>query len=110
MAKFLRISNGVARSFDEATSTAIYDQPLTVVASGAVANQINGPVTSGTNITLPASGTYAAAELEVRLNGMRLEQLYDYNYVGAGPTRTQIALTFDLAVGDRLDFRVDRAA
>lgn len=109
MANFLRLVAGQPRSFAEGGSTTIYDQPLTVVLSGAGANQINAPVPAGTVITLPASGTYTAAELEIRLNGMRLEQLYDYNYVGAGPTRTQVTLTFDLAVGDRLDFRVDRA-
>lgn len=108
MSKFLRLSNGVPRSFTEGGSVTIYDQPLTIVASGAGANQMNGPVSAGTNITLPSSGTYTGAELEVRLNGMRLEQLYDYNYVGSG-SKTQIQMTFDLVVSDRLDFRVDRA-
>lgn len=108
MAKFLRLANGVARSFDESASLTIYDQPLTVVASGAGANQINGPVTSGTSVTLPSSGTYVGEELEIRLNGMRLEALYDYNYVGTG-SKTQVSFTFNLSVGDRLDFRVDRA-
>jgi hypothetical protein len=109
MAKFLRLVNGAARSFDEGASVTIYDQPLTVVPSGAGANQINGPVITGTAVTLPVGGTYSGAELEIRLNGQRLEQLYDYNYVGAG-TRTQVSFTFDLAIGDRVDFRVDRAA
>lgn len=108
MGNFLRLTNGQPRSAAESGSPTIYDQPLTVVASGAGANQINAPVTSGTNITLPSSGTYTGEELEVRLNGQRLEALYDYNYVGTG-TKTQIAMTFDLAIGDRLDFRVDRA-
>lgn len=108
MANFLRLVNGQVRSFAESSSLAIYDQPLTVVASGAGANQVNGPVTSGTAIALPSSGTYVGQELEIRLNGQRIEALYDYNYVGSG-TKTQVALTFDLAVGDRLDLRVDRA-
>lgn len=108
MANFLRLVAGVPTSFAESSSLTIYDQPLTVVASGAGANQINGPVTAGTNVTLPAGGTYVGAELEIRYNGMRLEQLYDYNYVGSG-TKTQVTFTFDLQVGDRYDFRVDRA-
>ena len=108
MANFLRLVAGQMRSFSESSSLTIYDQPLTVVASGAGANQVNAPVTTGTAITLPSSGTYQGAELEVRLNGMRLEQLYDFTYVGTG-SKTQIALTFDLAISDRLDFRVDRA-
>lgn len=109
MAKFLRLVNGVAYSVDESASITIYDQPLTVVSASPGANQIVGPITSGTAVTLPNGGTYSAAELEIRLNGQRLEQLYDYNYVGSG-TRTQVSFTFDLAIGDRLDFRVDRAA
>ena len=109
MANFLRLSAGVPRSFAESASTTIYDQPLTVVASGAVANQVDGPVTSGTAVTLPSSGTYSSAELEVRLNGLRLEQANgDYSYVGSG-TRTQVSFGFNLVVGDRIDFRVDRA-
>lgn len=108
MANFLRLNAGVARSFAESSSLAIYDEPLTVVPSGAGANQINGPVITGTSVTLPNSGSYQGEELEIRVNGMRLEALYDYSYVGAG-TKTQVQFTFDLAVGDRLDFRVDRA-
>lgn len=108
MANFLRLVNGQPVSFAESASITIYDQPLTVVASGAGANQINGPVTTGTNVTLPSSGTYTGEELEIRINGQRLEALYDYNYVGTG-SKTQVAFTFDLAIGDRLDFRVDRA-
>lgn len=108
MANFLRLVNGQMRSFAESSSLTIYDQPLTVVSGAAGANQVSAPVTTGTAITLPSSGTYVGVELEVRLNGMRLEALYDYTYVGTG-TKTQIALTFDLATGDRLDFRVDRA-
>lgn len=106
MASFLRLVAGQAKTFAESLVT-IYDQPLTVVASGAGANQINGPVTTGTSVTLPSSGSYVGEELEIRLSGQRLEALYDYNYVGSG-TKTQVAFTFDLAVGDRLDFRVDR--
>lgn len=109
MAKFTRIVNGILRSYDEGSALPIYDEPLTIVASGAGANEMNGPVITGTAVTLPASGTYEGEELEVRLNGQRLEGLYDYNYVGSG-TKTQVSFTFNLSVGDRLDFRVDRAA
>lgn len=107
MAKFLRLSNGVPRSFDEGASITIYDQSLTVVPSGAGANQINGPVTTGTGVTLPGGQTYTAAELQVYLNGDRLEPVFDYTYVGS-PPRTQLQFTFQLEVADRLDFRIDR--
>lgn len=108
MGKFLRLSNGVPRSFQESSSLTIYDQSLTVVPSGAGANQINGPVITGSNVTLPAGQQYTAAELQIYLNGDRLESVFDYSYVGSAP-RTQVQFTFDLEVGDRIDFRIDRA-
>lgn len=107
MAKFLRLSNGVPRSFAEGASVTIYDQSLTVVPSGAGANQINGPVTTGASVTLPGAQTYTAIELQIYLGGQRLEPVFDYSYVGSAP-RTQVQFTFDLMVGDRLDFRIDR--
>jgi hypothetical protein len=109
MGRFLRLINGVPRSFDEANTVPIYDQSLTLV-SGAPANgnQITGPITTGTNVTLPGGQTYNSTNLEIYLNGDRLEAVFDYNYVGSVP-RTQVAFTFDLVVGDRLDFRVDRS-
>lgn len=109
MGLFLRGSNGFPRSFSESSTVTIYDQRLTIV-SGAPANsnEMTGPVTSGTNITLPQSGTYEGSELQVYFNGTRIEVTSDYAYVGSG-TKTQIQMTFDLVVGDTLDFRVDRA-
>lgn len=108
MGNFLRLANGVARSFAEGSSITIYDQSLVVVAAGAGAGQINGPITAGTSITLPSSQTYTAAELQIYLNGDRQEPVFDYSYVGS-PPRTQIQFTFDIVVGDRIDFRIDRA-
>jgi hypothetical protein len=99
MGKFLRLSNGVPRSFDEAGSISIYDESF-IVAS---------PILTGTPVELPASGTYSADELEVYLGGQRLEQLVDYNYEGS-PPRTEVSFTFDLLVGDAVRFRVDRSA
>lgn len=110
MGKFLRLAFGVARSFDEAITTTIYDQQLKVV-SGAPGNpnEITGPINAGVNVSLPISGTYTSAELQINMNGQQLEPVLDYNYVGAGPVRTQVAFTFQLVVDDILDFRVDRA-
>lgn len=108
MANFLRLSNGLPRSFPESSSLTIYDQSLTVVPSGAGANQINGPVLTGASVTLPGGQTYTAIELQIYLNGDRLEPVFDYSYVGSAP-RTQVQFTFQLEVGDRLDFRIDRA-
>lgn len=98
MGRFLRISNGVARSFDEATAPSIYDQTVTLGAT----------LTTGTAYTIPSSQTYTSEELEVYLNGIRLDSLIDFNYVGGSPPRTQITFTFDLLSGDILRFRIDR--
>jgi len=110
MGRFLRLTNGVPRSFDESSSVGIYDERLTIV-SGAPAdsNEMTGPVNAGTNVTLPDSGTYSGLELQIYLNGDRLETVADYAYVGAGPTRTQVQFTFELVVGDTIDFVIQRA-
>lgn len=86
----------------------IYDESLKVVASSPGAGEIVGPVSAGTNIALPNSQTYSSMELQVYLNGDRLESVFDYSYVGSIP-RTQIQFTFSLEVGDRIDFRIDRS-
>lgn len=89
----------------------IYDDYLVVVASGASGdNEINlADAETSDVITLPNGGTYEGDELETYLNGNRLEDVTDYTWQGSG-TRTQIAFTFDLEVGDRVRFRVDRGA
>lgn len=106
MGKFLRLSNGVPRSFEESGSVTIYDQTLTVVASSPGAGEILGPIAASTAITLPASQTYTSGELELYVGSDRLNYLFDYVYVSA----SQISLTFQLIVGDRLRFRIDRPA
>lgn len=111
MGKFLRIVNGIPRQVEESGTPTIYDDHLVVVESGASGpNEINvADAETGDPITLPNSGTYEANELEVYLNGNRIEDVVDYNWLGSG-TRTQVAFTFDLAAGDRIRFRVDRGA
>ena len=64
-----------------------------------------GTVTAGTSITLPNSGTYTAKDLKVELNGQLMEAVIDYNYVGSAP-RTQLQMTFDLVLGDRLRLKI----
>lgn len=107
--KFLSLSNGIPRSFNEATSVAIYDQRLTIV-SGAPAdsNEKTGPVTTGSSVTLPQSGTYSGLELEIYHSGQRLDYIFDYAYVGAGSGKTQVQFTFDLLVQDVIDFVIQR--
>jgi hypothetical protein len=96
-----------------ASELPIYEYSLLVVQSGAGTGEINvADAASGVNITLPAGGTYSGPtngkELEVYFNGSRvsMDQALDYNCVST----TQIALTFDTVVGDRLRFRKDRGA
>jgi hypothetical protein len=110
MAK-LALVNGLPRMVAESGSPTIYDDYLKVVLSGASgANEINlADVQTGDEITLPNSGTYESDELEIYLNGKRIDDVFDFNYVGSG-TRTQVAMTFDLEVDDVLRFRVDRGA
>lgn len=86
------------------TSVAIYDQSLQVVASGAGAGQINGPISANTPITLPNSKTYNSTELQVYLNGLRMAPTTDYAYTSS----TQIAFTFSIQIDDIIRFYTDR--
>ena len=81
----------------EDSSVTIYDE-ITIVGVGGI--------TTGTNIPLPNTGTYAGDDLEIYLNGEFMEKDLDWNEVGAQP-RTNIQMTFDLVDGDRLRFRID---
>ena len=100
MGNFLRLSNGVPRSFSESSSPTIYDEVYSVVST----------ITTGTGVTLPSGKTYDSSEVEVYLNTQRLVPLTDYNYVGGSPPRTQVSFTFDLLANDKVRFRIDRPA
>ena len=63
-------------------------------------NELQGTITSGTSVTLTDSGTYSGNELNIKLNGIDLVPLRDYNYVGSGSAKTQVSFTFDL-IGTR---------
>lgn len=104
MGKFLRLVNGVPRSANEAGSTPIYDESVILVAASPSAGQMLGPISTGVLVTLPLGESYVGEELEVYLNGQRLEDVVDFNFSNS----TQVAFTFDLVVGDRIRFRIDR--
>lgn len=105
---FLTLVNGVGRMQAAPGTTTIYDQRLTVVTGTAAnTNQVTGPITSGVSITLPASGTYVGSELQIYLNGQEMESVADFNTVGTG-TKTQISFTFQILVGDKIDFKTYR--
>lgn len=105
MAFKLALVNALPRMTLESASPTIYDQNLEVVASGAGAGQINGPINAGTSVTLPSSQTYTGAELEIYLGLDRLRPILDYTYASS----TQVQFTFQLTAGDLLRFRIDRA-
>jgi hypothetical protein len=105
MAFKLALVNALPRMTLESASPTIYDQNLLVVAAGAGAGQINGPIAAGTSISLPGGQTYTGAELEVYIGPDRLRPILDYAYASS----TQIQFTFQLTAGDNLRFRIDRA-
>jgi hypothetical protein len=108
MGKFLRLSNGIPRMVEETGLVEIYDERLTVVSSSPGAGEVEGPISTGTPITLPDSRTYVGLELKVFLNGQPLESVEDFTFEGS-PPRTQISFNFDIEVGDLIRFRIDRA-
>lgn len=93
--RYLTMASGIPRLAVE-PGGAVYDESTAIGVT----------VTTGTNVTLPASGTYTSGELEIYLNGQQLEDVIDYNFVGS-PPRTQVQFTFDLVAGDVLRFRKD---
>jgi len=106
----LVLVNGVPRQQTITNSQPlIYDQSISIVASGGNGStSLNGPINSGTAITLPASETYtlngnSVANLQVYLNGDRTTS-------GSGPNYTAIQFTFNLVVGDRIDLRIERSS
>jgi hypothetical protein len=106
MAKKLQLVDGIPRMVEESASPTIYDQTLLVVASGAGAGQINGPITAGVPVTLPGGQSYTSNELEVYLKTDRLIPVFDYNF----DSSTAISFTFQLVVGDLIRMRIDRTA
>jgi hypothetical protein len=90
-----------------ASYVAVYDQRITVVSGTPVGNQITGPVSPGTNVTLPSAETYNSSELKIYLNGQKLKATVDWNTVGSLP-RTQVTFTDTLQVGDKIDFVIER--
>ena len=106
MGKFLRLVNGVPRAFDESNGTPIYDESVVLVSAAPGAGQMLGPISTGIPVNLPLGESYVAEELEVYLNGQRLEDVVDFNFSSS----TTVAFTFDLVVGDRIRWRKDRPA
>ena len=95
-----------------------YDEVVEIVASGATPpTSLNGPISIGTNITLPNNSregnipqqyTVGAGTLMVFLNGQFIDvESNAYSEVGtAGSPSSQIQTQIALVVGDELEFRI----
>jgi hypothetical protein len=107
----LQLVNGVPRM--QVILPLIYDKTVSIVASGGSApNSLNGPVSSGTAITLPGSQTYtlnsnSVPNLQIKLNGQWLEYTTDWATSGTTPF-SAFTLTLTLQVGDLLELRIER--
>jgi hypothetical protein len=88
--------NGIPRMVE--VNTTIYDEVYTAPSN----------ISAGTPITLPNSGVYNSTELRVSWNGAILESIEDFSYVGPGPNRTQVSLTFDIFTGEKIRFYKER--
>jgi hypothetical protein len=114
MSSALALVNGVPRTTTVTASLpAIYDQTISIVASGgSPPGTVNGPVSSGTALTLPSSGTYTVSSgvpnLTIYLNGERLEYTRDWTTSGSGPNYTQFQLSVGLVIYDYIDLRIER--
>lgn len=97
MSKKLALVLGLPRMVAEAATPSIYDKEYSPLSD----------ITAGTNVILPAGGTYTSNNLEIALNGQWLAHPDDFTYVGS-PPRTQVQFTSDIKGGfDKLRFRVD---
>ena len=95
-----------------------YDEIVSIVASGATPpTSLNGPISPGTNITLPNNSregniaqqyTVGKGSLVVFLNGQFLDvESGAYTEVGtSGTPSSQIQTQITLVVGDELEFRL----
>jgi len=110
--------NHSASAISEVLNQNSYDEELSVV-SGAPANdnEITGPVSSGTTLTLPTdsrdsdstqSYVVGYGVLEIRLNGQYLQHGVDWQELGStGSVSTTFQILQDLVVGDELNIRID---
>ena len=85
------LSGGVWRGTTISSLPAIYDQTYSVGST----------ITTGTPVTLPASGSYNSTDLEISLNGQVLAITTDWT----AASTTTVSFTFDLISGDLLHFR-----
>jgi hypothetical protein len=94
-----------------------YDEPINIISGiPSSDNELTGPISSGTLITLPTDSRdsdnvqgYVVGKgvLELALNGQQLRLDTDFAEVGSvGSASTQFEILQDLPIGDRLDVRI----
>jgi hypothetical protein len=93
-----------------------YDEAYTIISGSTSGNNLHGPITSSTNITIPLDSRNASVQkqylvnsgcLLVILNGQALRLGADYTEVGtSGTLSSQIQILQTLVVGDLLEFRL----
>ena len=111
--------NTMIAAINATLSAPSYEEVSSIVASGATGNDQNGPISSGTNITIPnnsrVSGspaqyyTVGKGALEVYLNGQHLTQgvAGGWSEVGSTGAASQIInIGQDLEVGDQVTYRL----
>jgi len=113
----IKLLDDAIANIAESLKLPTYDQTVTIVASGAVPpTSLNGPVVSGTQITLPLNSRLSNTtekylvgngSLQVFLNGQYLVLGTDWaEYGAAGSASTQITILQQLDVNDVLEFRL----
>lgn len=108
--------NGILTALDQP----VYDETIEIVISGATGNQLNGPVPSGTTITIPTNSRLTGSPqqfyvvgkgtLQVFVNGQYLA-VFGYangwSEVGAPLSNSdEIVINQQLEVGDLITFRI----
>lgn len=108
--------NGILTTLDQPS----YDEVITIVASGATGNQLNGPVVTGTTITIPVNSRLIGSPqqfyivgkgaLELYVNGQYINRSFGNGWTEVGASLSssdQIIINQQLEVGDLITFRLD---
>jgi hypothetical protein len=88
----------ISFTYNQAANTVVLFEITSLSITYQQTYSVGSLISSGTPITLPASGSYTNTELKIYVDGKRNFVTYDYNYEGSIP-RTQVSFTYDLAAG-----------
>ena len=116
LTKSIKRLDGVIGEVQAALDTKPYQEIISIISGSPSSDQeITGPVTAGTTVKLPINTrnsnvqetyTVGKADIELHLGGIQLVVGKDYTEVGtSGDASTDFQFTFQLEVGDVIDFR-----